>query len=65
MLPKLAPNARIMRYGYESAWFGTGEVKTKITYVHDVAHALLTALTEERKDVCSTTSFTKQYSNLI
>jgi len=52
MLPKLAPNARIMRYGYKSQWFGTENVETKKTYVFDVANALLTTLTELRRNVC-------------
>lgn len=56
MLPELAPNARIMRYGYKSQWFGTEEVETKKTYVYDVANALLTGLTELRSNVRSTMS---------
>lgn len=48
ILPGLAHTARIMRYGYKSQWYGIEEVETKMTYVHDIANALLTALTEHR-----------------
>lgn len=58
MLPGLAPNARIIRYGYKSEWFGTEDVETKKTHVHDIARALITSLTELRSNVCSTVPFT-------
>lgn len=64
MLLELAPNARIMRYGYKSQWYGTEEVETKKTYVYDVANALLTHLTELRSNVCSTISFTQRSPHL-
>ncbi|KGQ02680.1 Kinesin light chain [Beauveria bassiana D1-5] len=41
MLPKAVPTARIMRFGYESAWYGTDEDKPKKTHVFDVAEMLL------------------------
>ncbi|KAH6653380.1 hypothetical protein BKA67DRAFT_503658, partial [Truncatella angustata] len=44
MLPKAVPNARIMRFGYESTWFGTEENEPKRTNVSDVAETLLTEL---------------------
>ncbi|THX46907.1 hypothetical protein D6D06_09861 [Aureobasidium pullulans] len=31
MLPSIASNARIMRYGYESAWFGSEKIKQSTT----------------------------------
>lgn len=31
MLPSIASNARIMRYGYESAWFGSEAIKQSTT----------------------------------
>lgn len=48
MLPSAVPNARIMRYGYESQWFGDSVIHTKVT---DVARRLLRALQRLRK-VC-------------
>ncbi|KAF2259703.1 hypothetical protein CC78DRAFT_536906 [Lojkania enalia] len=46
MLPAVAPNARIMRYGYESQWFGEGAMRQKAS---TVAKRLLLALRRERK----------------
>jgi hypothetical protein len=46
MLPKIVPSARIMRYGYESKWFGEGAIKQKAS---TVAQRLLLALKRERK----------------
>ena len=31
MLPSTASNVRIMRYGYESAWFGSDAIKQSTT----------------------------------
>lgn len=31
MLPSIASSARIMRYGYESAWFGSDAIKQSTT----------------------------------
>lgn len=45
MLPAIAPNARIMRYGYESQWFGEGSVRQKAS---TLAQRLLLALLRER-----------------
>jgi hypothetical protein len=64
MLPKLAPNARIMRYGYKSQWFGTENVETKKTFVYEVAIALLTAIAELRKDVRITMASSRKQTHL-
>ena len=50
MLPSKLSNARIMRFGYRSEWFGPVEAETKKTAVPDVAEALLTGL-EHCRDV--------------
>ena len=44
MLPRKLPNARIMRFGYRSEWFGPVDAETKKTLVPDVAELLLTGL---------------------
>ena len=44
MLPGALPSARIMRFGYRSAWFGPANVATKKTLVQDVAQMLLKGL---------------------
>lgn len=46
MLPALAPNARIMRYGYQSHWFGEAAMRQRTS---TVAQRLLLALKRERK----------------
>lgn len=46
MLPALAPNARIMRYGYQSHWFGEAAMRQNTSRV---AQRLLSALKRERK----------------
>lgn len=46
MLPTLAPNARIMRYGYESQWFGKEIMQQSVS---TVAERLLEALHRTRK----------------
>ncbi|CAG8982451.1 hypothetical protein HYALB_00013982 [Hymenoscyphus albidus] len=46
MLPQAAPNARILRYGYESEWFGENAISQKTTTVAD---RLLLTLRRERK----------------
>ncbi|KAH8726768.1 hypothetical protein GQ44DRAFT_158670 [Phaeosphaeriaceae sp. PMI808] len=46
MLPQAVPNARIMRYGYESGWFGKQQIKSRTS---TVAKRLLIALRRERK----------------
>jgi hypothetical protein len=33
MLPAAVPNARIMRYGYHSRWFGEDAIKTKASSI--------------------------------
>ncbi|KAH5617588.1 hypothetical protein HBI23_253250 [Parastagonospora nodorum] len=46
MLPAVAPQARIMRYGYQSQWFGEGAMRQKASIV---AHRLLLALRRKRE----------------
>jgi hypothetical protein len=46
MLPAVAPHARIMRYGYQSQWFGEGAMRQKVSAV---AQRLLLALKRKRK----------------
>lgn len=46
MLPAAVPNARIMRYGYKSGWFGQDSIKQT---TRSVAQKLLLALKRERK----------------
>ena len=48
MLPQKLPNARVMRFGYRSEWFGPQKVITKKTSVPDVAEFLLTELARLR-----------------
>jgi hypothetical protein len=50
MLPKAIPEARIMRFGYESAWVGDDRKKPKKTYVSDVAKLLLEELENYRDE---------------
>ncbi|KAF2630605.1 hypothetical protein BU25DRAFT_243492 [Macroventuria anomochaeta] len=45
MLPAVAPQARIMRYGYQSQWFGEGAMRQKAS---TVAQRLLLALRRRR-----------------
>jgi hypothetical protein len=46
MLPAVAPNARIMRYGYKSQWFGKEMTHQNVSTVAD---RLLRALKRTRK----------------
>ena len=46
MLPSAVPNARIMRFGYDSMWLGRNPVRTNI---RDIANKLHKALVLERK----------------
>lgn len=46
MLPTVAPNARIMRYGYQSQWFGKEAMQQSAS---TVAERLLRALKRKRK----------------
>lgn len=48
MLPFDVPNARIMRYGYESQWFGDDKVDTVRLKASTVAQQLLQELKFER-----------------
>lgn len=45
MLPAVAPQARIMRYGYQSQWFGEGAIRQKAS---TVAQRMLQALKRKR-----------------
>ncbi|SPO02000.1 uncharacterized protein DNG_04673 [Cephalotrichum gorgonifer] len=45
-LPAEVPRARIMRYGYNSRWFGEGAIKTKMS---DISQPLLFDLNDYRK----------------
>lgn len=46
MLPTVAPNARIMRYGYQSQWFGKEAMQQSAS---TVAERLLRALKRRRE----------------
>ena len=46
MLPAVAPQARIMRYGYQSQWFGKGAMRQKASIV---AQRLLLTLRRKRE----------------
>ncbi|PSN73792.1 hypothetical protein BS50DRAFT_654603 [Corynespora cassiicola Philippines] len=48
MLPAVAPNARVMRYGYESQWFGKEAMQQSAS---TVANRLLRTLKRKRKDI--------------
>lgn len=52
MLPSVVPNARMLRYGYESKWFGADAIRQKAS---TVASRFLLALKRER-EVCTLTS---------
>jgi hypothetical protein len=45
MLPSLVPTARIMRYGYDSQWFGKDAIDASVS---DVVEQLLKALNRSR-----------------
>jgi hypothetical protein len=49
MLPEAVPNARIMRYGYESRWFGDDTVDTVRLKASSIAPQLLQELDIERE----------------
>ena len=46
MLPQAVPSARIMRFGYESRWFGKDAVRQRLSAV---AERLLRSLLAYRK----------------
>ena len=46
MLPAAVPNARIMRYGYDSAWYGPQRTNT---FPRTISQDLLQHLHRERK----------------
>ncbi|THX71514.1 hypothetical protein D6D04_09473, partial [Aureobasidium pullulans] len=47
MLPQVVPNARVMRYGYKSAWAGAMAIRHNTS---QVAHRFLLALSRERRE---------------
>ncbi|KAI9771574.1 MAG: hypothetical protein M1839_002767 [Geoglossum umbratile] len=47
MLPKAVPDARIMRFGYDSLWLGKEPIRTKLS---TIANKLLLVLSRERED---------------
>jgi len=49
MLPSIAPQARIMRYGYESQWFGDNKNSTVRLRASTIADQLLHELKFERE----------------
>lgn len=49
MLPKQAPNARIMRFGYNAKWFGSSNEQHTKTFVSNVSERLLRLLEILRK----------------
>ena len=46
MLPAVVPNARIMRYGYESQWFGKGAMHVRVV---DIANEFLKEIRRYRR----------------
>ena len=50
MLPAAVPDVRILRYGYESAWFGQDAMRQRVS---GVARRLLLSLRRVRKVKCS------------
>lgn len=49
MLPAVVPQTRIMRYGYESQWFGDETIRLKAS---TIAQRLLQSLQRTRKVLC-------------
>lgn len=47
MLPALTPNARILRFGYDSLWLGKEPIRTRLPTIAD---KLLLVLARERQD---------------
>ena len=66
MLPVVAPNARIMRYGYESQWFGKEAMQQSAS---TVAERLLRTLKRKRKvltvsnECCISADFARMLSS--
>lgn len=48
MLPSIVPNARIMRFGYPSSWFGSRDEQHTETFVSDVSEQLSRRLNQVR-----------------
>jgi hypothetical protein len=49
MLPEAVPAARIMRFGYKSAWVDSETERGKTTFVSDIARMLLSDLASHRR----------------
>jgi hypothetical protein len=54
MLPDLLPGARILKYGYESKWFGKDAVKMSL---QGITELLLLSLKSDSGRQVQTTSF--------
>jgi hypothetical protein len=48
MLPNAVPNARILRFGYKSQWFGKADQEAGVVNLSSVAERLLRALERDR-----------------
>lgn len=46
MLPAAIPNARIMRFGYESTWIGAGSIHQRLSLIGE---QLLRSLENQRQ----------------
>ncbi|THZ56592.1 hypothetical protein D6C85_10578 [Aureobasidium pullulans] len=62
MLPSIASNARIMRYGYESAWFGSEAIKQSTT---DAAEEFLDDLKGLRGAMIHARLHSKRWPDLL
>ncbi|RAR00817.1 TPR-like protein [Stemphylium lycopersici] len=62
MLPAVAPNARIMRYGYESQWFGQEAMQQSAS---TVAERLLRALKRARKTLLEAEQYPKEWPGVF
>ncbi|KAJ4382592.1 hypothetical protein N0V86_001814 [Didymella sp. IMI 355093] len=62
MLPAVAPNARIMRYGYESQWFGKEAMQQSASIVAD---RLLRALKRKRKALLEAEQYPKEWPGIF
>ncbi|THX69509.1 hypothetical protein D6D04_10253 [Aureobasidium pullulans] len=62
MLPSIASSARIMRYGYESAWFGSETIKQSTT---DAAEEFLDDLKSLRKAMIHARLHSKRWPDLL
>ncbi|THZ90977.1 hypothetical protein D6C88_03825 [Aureobasidium pullulans] len=62
MLPSIASNVRIMRYGYESAWFGSDAIKQSTT---DAAEEFLDDLKGLREAMIHARLHSKRWPDLL